>query len=201
MTIMKAIAMTALAGTILAGPTAAIAKSTEHGNSATAHQNNTDRKAAHEALKAEREAAREARKAAHQSNQTDDQDDQDQDEDTTDETGDDANAGGGKALGKPNFGGIVSGLHTGSGTLTSSDLSNLSDSFTVQQVDLKDYAKGQRMRAIDNALRNVDQTTVQTTLESNPEVVAALSAQGITDLSSVSYAYVDASGNLVVYTR
>ena len=57
------------------------------------------------------------------------------------------------------------------------------------------------MRAIDNALRNVDQASLQTTLQSDAEVVAALNAEGITDLSTVSYAYVDASGNLVVYTR
>lgn len=185
MTIMKAIAMTALAGTILAGPSAAIAKSTEHGKSATAHQNATDRKTEHATMKLQRESDRAARKAA-------------QHQDTED--GDDR-ANGGKALGKPNFGTLVSGLRHGGGTLSSTDLTNLSDSFTVEQVDLTDYEKGQRMRAIDNALRNVDQASLQTTLQSDAEVMAALNAEGITDLSTVSYAYVDTSGNLVVYTR
>lgn len=186
MTIMKAIAMTALAGTILAGPTAAIAKSTEHGKSATAQQNATDRKTEHATMKAQRESDRAARKAAQQQEDTDDGED---------------SANGGKALGKPNFGTLVSGLRHSGGTLSSTDLTNLSDSFTVEQVDLTDYEKGQRMRAIDNALRNVDQASLQTTLQSDAEVVAALNAEGITDLSTVSYAYVDASGNLVVYTR
>lgn len=199
MTIMKAIAMTALAGTILAGPSAAIAKSTEHGNSATAHEANATRKAAHEAQKAQRAAERDARKAAHQAQHGDDQDDQD---DADSDAGDDsANTAGGKALGKPNFGTLVSGLRHTAGTLNSNDLTRLSADFTVQQVDLTDYAKGQRMRAIDNALRNVDQASLQATLQANAAVVAALNAQGITDLSTVAYAYVDASGDLVVYTR
>lgn len=183
MTIMKAIAMTALAGTILAGPSAAIAKSTEHGKSATAHQNAADRKTEHATMKSQREADRAARKAALQDN----------------EDGDD-NANGGKALGKPNFGTLVSGLRNGGDALTSDDLTKLSDSFTVEQVDLTDYDKGQRMRAVDNALSNVDQVSLQTTLQSDAAVVAALNAEGITDLSTVSYAYVNANGNLVVYT-
>ena len=42
----------------------------------------------------------------------------------------------------------------------------------------------------------------QTQLSADATLTAALEAQpGTTDLSSVSYAYVDASGNLVVFTK
>lgn len=187
MTIMKAIAMTALAGTLLAGPSAAIAQSTEHGNSATAHQNNADRKAA-------QDTAKDQRATDHGGTQNHQGD-----------GGGTAEAGSakanGKALGQPNFGTVVSSLHRNGGTVSTTDLTGLSGSITVQEVDLTAYAKGNNMRAIDNALRNVDQATLQSTLSANADVVAALNAQGITDLSTVAYAYVDTSGELVVFTR
>lgn len=177
MTIMKAIAMTALAGSLLAGPGAAIAQTTEHGNSGTAHMNNETRKAAHELDKTTRAAERDARKAAHVKGEAQ-----------------------GKALGQPNFGTLVSSLHRNGGATSTIDLSNLSDSYQVQQIDLSSF--GNRSHAIRNALSNVDAATVQSTLSADVDLTTAIETElGTTDLSTVAYAYVDANGDLVVITN
>lgn len=210
MTIMKAIAMAALAGTLLAGPSAAIAQSTEHGNSATAHQNNSDRKSGSDTTKGgaggtvnqggqgtvggqDDQDTAEDQDTNDDQNTTDDQDTND-DQDTD---GGQASAGNnGKKMGQPNFGTIISSLHRNG---TSTDLSTLQDGYTVSVLDASSL-KGNKQAALNNALKGVDSTAVQTSLSGNTTVEAALTAQGLT-LSDVAYAYVDAQGNLVVIAK
>lgn len=177
MTIMKAIAMSALAGSLLADPGAAIAQTTEHGNSAKAHMDNAARKDAHELDKATRTQERNDRKAAHVKGEAQ-----------------------GKALGQPNFGTLVSSLHRNGGATSNIDLSNLSDSYQVQQIDLSSF--GNKSHAIQNALRNVNSETIQTTLSADADLTTAIETKlGTTDLSTVAYAYVNANGDLVVFTN
>ena len=196
MTITKAIALAALTGTLALAPGAAFAKSdnnhqsTEHGNSATAHQNNTDRATERATAKSERDAAR-----ADRTNQQDVDD-----EDDNDNEDEDAGGNSAEARSKLTVGRIVASIR-GGGAPDLSTFSGTGDNVTIySEAQLQDVAQGKSYVAIEKALNSVNPPDLQTSLSENTAIDAALTVRK-TNPSTVQYAYVDASGNLVVITQ
>lgn len=186
MTITKAIALAALTGTLAFGPQMALAKSdhanggntqsTDHGNSGTAHQNNTTRSESRTTVKSDTATEQEAN---------------------------DTEEGAGAGRDKLTVGRVGSGIRGGNTT----DFGSLTSSTTVQTyttAQLQDIAPGNSYVAIEKALSSVtpeQRTQLQASLDANTNLDTALADAGITDISTVQYAYVDAQGNLVVITQ
>ena len=175
MTIVKAIALAALTGTLAFAPQAAFAdsqkggQSGEHGNSAAAKADKATKSDARAAAKTDRAAA----KAADQD--TDDADDEDSASTT-----------------KLRAGPIISAIKSGKVT---SDTTSLSGSVT--EVDLSELP-GNSEAGVIKALQGAGLSDAQTTISNastNPDVQAALEN---VDEENAQYAYVDANGTLVV---
>ena len=187
MTITKAIALAALTGTLAIGPPAAFAQSTDHGKSDAAHSRNESRKSEQAATKADRETARDAAKA---------------ERDTAKETRAEERATAKQERAterenKVNFGQVISTIRTG-GDL--SEISGLTGDVDVTVIDIDSVTRGNNRVALENALRDVNETELRQTLEGNTAVTDALAAENIA-LDSVVFADVNAEGDLVVITQ
>ena len=187
MTIMKTIALAALTGTLALGPQAVFAQSTEHGKSDAAHSRNDARKSEQATAKADREAARDAAKA---------------ERDTANETRAEERAAAKQDRAaareyKVNFGQVISTIRTG-GDL--SEISGLTGDVDVTVIDIDSVTRGNNRVALENALRDVNETELRDTLAANSVVADALNAEGVA-LDTVVFADVNANGDLVVITQ
>lgn len=193
MTIVKAIALAALTGTLAFGPQAALANShkndpsTEHGNSASAKADKAEKtEKTDKTTKSDaRDTAKTMRDAAKVNTPSQqDADDGDDDEDTEGEL---------TANGKLRAGPIVSALRSGNFT---SDTTSLNGSVT--EIDLSELP-GNSEVAVLKALESADlpdaQTTIQASADADDDVEAALA--DIND-EEATYAFVNADGTLVV---
>jgi len=187
MTIMKAIALAALTGTLAIGPQAAFAQSTEHGKSDEAHSRNESRKADQATAKADRDTARDAAKA-----------ERDAAKDTRTEERETAKQErAAEREDKVNFGQVISTIRTG-GDL--SEISGLTGDVDVTVIDIDSVTRGNNRVALENALRDVNETELRDTLAANSVVADALNAEGVA-LDTVVFADVNANGDLVVITQ
>lgn len=183
MTIMKAIALAALTGTLAFGPEAVLAsshkndQSTERGNSAAAKADKADK--ADKTDKATRSEARETAKANRASQQ--DADDGAENDVSDDESG------------KLRAGPIVSALRSGN---FSSDTGMLDG--TVVEIDLSELP-GNSEIAVIKALESADLpeagTTIEASATADPRVETALET---IDDENADYAFITADGTLVV---
>lgn len=179
MTIVKAIALAALTGTLAFAPQAAFADSQkggqagEHGNSAAAKADKATKSDARAAAKADRAAAKTA------DQDTNDADEADEGEDTASTT-------------KLRAGPIISAIKSGKVTSDTTELSG-----SVTEIDLSELP-GNSEAGVIKALQGAGLTDAQTTItnaSTNPDVQAALEN---VDEENAQYAYVDANGTLVV---
>lgn len=187
MTIMKAIALAALTGTLALGPQAAFAQSTENGKSDAAHSRNDARKSEQAATKAESETARDAAKAERE---------------TARETRAEARAAAKQEREEAresgvNFGRVISSLRTGADL---SELSGLSGDLDVTVIDIDTLIRGNNRVALDNALQDVNEEELRQTLEGNDVVTAALEEENV-NIDTVVFADVNEDGDLVVITE
>ncbi len=193
MTIVKAIALAALTGTLAFGPQAALASShkdnpsTERGNSAAAKADKAAKSDARETAKAARETAK--------ANRTDQQDAGTDEDGEVSDVGDDGDVND-EALtanGKLRAGPIVSALRSGNVTSETTDLNG-----TVTEIDLSELP-GNSEVAVIKALESADlpdaQATIAASATANTEVQAALANVNDED---ATYAFVNADGTLVV---